>query len=144
MIIMISLYTNTERHLSRSLYTSSLSLVLNLFNQTLDEALGGDSVAFEHLLHEELLVGALDEREVALYTVELGAVWHIEHCGDVEALIYFEHLIRLVHREIVEKDGEGLPIIHGRERLKEGDVLRRGDRARVQHVAFEAFVQADC
>ena len=61
-------------------------------------------------LQDELLVLALEKREICLYAIEVGAVWDIKDWSRFQALACLEYLIGLMYLEVVHEDGELLPM----------------------------------
>ena len=72
----------------------------------LDQAAGVIRSLTDHTLEQQLLVGGLYLRKVALDAVELRAVRHVEDLGDVQELKQQLRFLGLVHAEVVEEEGE--------------------------------------
>ena len=66
--------------------------------------------ALDEPLQDELLVLALEKREVCLDSVEVGAVWHIKDWSRFQALACLEYLLGLMYLKVVHEDCELLPM----------------------------------
>ena len=90
---------------------ASLGLLLvDLLNALHDHTRAVHLDALDEPLQDELLVLSLEEREVCLDAVEVGAVWDIINWSRFQALACIEYLFGLVHLKIVHEDGELLPM----------------------------------
>ena len=96
-----------------------------------------------HMLQEQLLVGCLYLREVALDAVELRAVGHVEDLRDVQLLEEQLRASSLVNGEVVEEEGEVGPAELASELPNECDEGLRVDGQRVDGEVDEAPVLTD-
>ena len=96
-----------------------------------------------HMLQEQLLVGGLHLREVALNAVELRAVGHVEDLRDVQLLEEQLRAPGLVHGKVVEEEGEVAPAKLASELANECDEGLRVDGQRVDGEVDEAPVLID-
>jgi len=98
---------------------------------------------FHHILQEQLLVGGLHLRKVALDPVELWAVGHVEDLGDIQLLKEELRILGLVYAEVVEEEREVAAAELCRDLLDEREEDLGVDGLRMHQVVDEAALLAD-
>jgi hypothetical protein len=124
-------------------YTSLGLLLFDPLDTLHDQALTVHLDTLYEPLQDELLVLALQEREVCLDAVEVWAVWDIEDRPRLQALACLKYILGLVNLQIIHEYGEVLPVELGREHLHELHELLGGDRMGMNGVGFEPSIITD-